>query len=431
MLVSELSASLTIPPEFSKLNALDEDDTALELQRWKQGVAAKLDELRKMIQDASELSMDDRADAISSTVAFSFEKKPWVTSHAHDIAVAILGRFEPDVQLLRHILLRNVKPVFSHNLHPHINPESGRKLSRPAGGQMATSDYYEDQTWKQNLAAGYIVEYVVQHLKAEDYETIWPLLIPPLMTILDDYQVPYKLHSVIILRQMLQNLSASLLRRTGLDVLLTQSLTTCLGQLDSPESPTLVKEVVLVWLQLTLMTTDEGSIQRFDSLCALLGDRIIGSVWFYGSQYPDVILATLDILPDIIRALGIGSARFLKALMHQLLHPLLTKDAPSLRLAQLQARSLNVVIVVIQECAPRMASWKIKILDAVCRCWVSIKEVDSIGLYEDSPEREEVKTRLRGVCKELARTCPTLLENEYKKILTLDEQMFGELLAGL
>lgn len=63
---------------------------------------------------------------------------------------------------------------------------------------------------------------------------------------------------------------------------------------------------------LALMTTEEGSSERFDALSTLLGDNIIGAVWYYASDNVDVVLASIEVLPPVVTALGIGTVRFLK-----------------------------------------------------------------------------------------------------------------------
>lgn len=55
-----------------------------------------------------------------------------------------------------------------------------------------------------------------------------------------------------------------------------------------------------------------GSRQQFNQLCEILGDGVIGSVWMYGSSEPDTIEASLETLPVLIEALGVGIARYLK-----------------------------------------------------------------------------------------------------------------------
>lgn len=65
-------------------------------------------------------------------------------------------------------------------------------------------------------------------------------------------------------------------------------------------------------VKLTELTTAPGSAQRFDQLCAAMGDGIVGSVWFYSTSEPDALQASLDTLPIILKALGVGAARYLK-----------------------------------------------------------------------------------------------------------------------
>ncbi len=59
-------------------------------------------------------------------------------------------------------------------------------------------------------------------------------------------------------------------------------------------------------------TTQPGSEERFIQLCALLGDGMMGSVWMYGSEDADAVEASVDVLPILVHALGIGATRYLK-----------------------------------------------------------------------------------------------------------------------
>lgn len=56
---------------------------------------------------------------------------------------------------------------------------------------------------------------------------------------------------------------------------------------------------------------DKGK-QQFDQLASILGDGIIGNVWLYASRDVSAIRASIDVLPIIVEALGIGSVRYLK-----------------------------------------------------------------------------------------------------------------------
>jgi hypothetical protein len=59
-------------------------------------------------------------------------------------------------------------------------------------------------------------------------------------------------------------------------------------------------------------TTEYGSEQRFSQLSTLLGEGLIGSVWMYSSEDADTIEASSDVLPIVVRALGVGATRYLK-----------------------------------------------------------------------------------------------------------------------
>jgi hypothetical protein len=91
-----------------------------------------------------------------------------------------------------------------------------------------------------------------------------------------------------------------------------QSLSRSLTVLQSPETPVLLPAGISTSLSLIQLVTTVGSADRFDQLCALLGDGIIGSIWPYSSDRLDALLASIDSLPLVVDALGVGCARYLK-----------------------------------------------------------------------------------------------------------------------
>lgn len=51
-------------------------------------------------------------------------------------------------------------------------------------------------------------------------ESLWPLLVPPLLTLVDDYEPSFKLRGILIMTDMLGRVDPITLKRTGLDSLL-------------------------------------------------------------------------------------------------------------------------------------------------------------------------------------------------------------------
>jgi len=57
-------------------------------------------------------------------------------------------------------------------------------------------------------------------VQASTYESIWHLLLPPVMTFLDDFEASYKLRGVRLVSDLLARVPPDLLKRTGVDGLL-------------------------------------------------------------------------------------------------------------------------------------------------------------------------------------------------------------------
>ncbi|KAK0502216.1 hypothetical protein EDD18DRAFT_1458461, partial [Armillaria luteobubalina] len=401
-----LLSSFWIPQEFSRHEKLDDAEVVRKLERWKNDASQVLLELKTLLNQHDEnISLEDQADVVASVVPFDGED-PWVAPDAREISIDILRGFpEPDVHLLKRILMHDVKPLFLSTPHPSLNLSTRRKLPRLAGGPMASQDYFEEQTWKEHPMTASLVLFVIKNIRSEDYEDLWHPVIPSVMSLLDDYEARYKIKGVRIVSEMLHIVPKMLLKRTGVDGLLLVSLNKCLGHLKDPESPELLRVAISATLSLILLTTEHGTAQRFDQLCALLGDGIIGTVWTYASDSFEVILATVEALPPLMKALDIGIARYLKALIPQLVHPLYPNSVRPTPIV-LQKHSLIALVTVINECSPRIGGWKGTILDGVGRCWVALQDVDP----SRNDDGEELKELLRRTCRELANACPSVVQ---------------------
>ncbi|KAJ3010846.1 hypothetical protein NUW54_g2351 [Trametes sanguinea] len=247
------------------------------------------------------------------------------------------------------------------------------------------------------------------------------------MTYLDDHQALYKLHGVHLVLDLLQHASADLLRRTGVGVLLSTSLRTCLTFLHDPETPALIRASVSAYLRLVQLTTTEGSAARFDQLCGLLGDSIIGNIWVYAYREPAVIEASVDCLPAVVDLLDIGTSRYLKALIPQLIFPLAPapENGASIGYKLSSACALSVVIRV---CASRIHKWRGTILEGVLKCWVELADA------EDHDERVvKLREQLWGICTELVTACrisaPQIIA-ELRSVQCLDSSLFKPILSS-
>lgn len=59
----------------------------------------------------------------------------------------------------------------------------------------------------------------MSRLQTQEIENLWPLLLPPLLAYLDDYDVGNKLIGTTILSALLRKVDSSLLKRTGVGLI--------------------------------------------------------------------------------------------------------------------------------------------------------------------------------------------------------------------
>jgi hypothetical protein len=246
------------------------------------------------------------------------------------------------------------------------------------------------------------------------------------MTLLDDYDAGYKLQGIQVVAEMLKHVPVELLKRTGVDELLFSSLKTTLNFLNNSRTPTIIRTSVPTLVSLINLVSptsysapkNEKGKQRFDQLSSILGDGIIGCVWMYASRDLPAIKASIDVLPLVVEALGIGSVRYLKAMVHQLVHPILPHppgvDLPSSSQSigdELKLSCLRGLTTIIRVCQPRVIFWKGTISDAAARCWVH--ELEKQG-------SDEIRVGVRQVFAELRRSCPSIVDDEFRLLQEAD-----------
>ncbi|KAG2345054.1 hypothetical protein BDR05DRAFT_931074 [Suillus weaverae] len=458
--LSNLLAALVIPQEFSRFDKLTDEQILAQLIRWKNGVSTSLTSLRDLLatrHGIQSLPVDKQADIAASVAAFDGPGE-WIADDASSLAHSILDPLtEPHIPplVLTRILTHHLKPAFSANPHPRLNLETGRKLHRPADMQ----DAYEGQVWKTRIGTGNVLGWCLRNIEVSTYESVWHLILPPVMTYLDDFEASYKLRGVQLVSDLLSRVPPELLKRTGVDGLLFTSLSGAFNHLRDPFTPDLIRAAVPTTLHLIDLTSPpspappppasgfpsqgrtmvkSGSscvnpVTRYEHLSTLLGSCLIGTVFLYAYADPEAILAATDMLPLVLAHIGIGAARWLKALIPQLTHTLLPPAVPSLTQPldvdlRLKVSSLRALCTCIETCAPRVYLWKCNIIDAIGRAWAGAMDSEYEGA---SSLASEYKTLLQMTCVKLAEACPSIIQEEYQQLITFDSALFNGLVAGV
>jgi hypothetical protein len=135
------------------------------------------------------------------------------------------------------ILQDYVKPAFvkrPHNSHPvhhnkpkeNINSPFFEHRKKQAEMDDITCNYYEGE-WKQRPEVVYLLEFVVLELEHID-QTHLGLLLPPLMTLVEDVEVRHRVLGARLIRRVVQVVDVTEFRRAGLVELFISKLDKCL-----------------------------------------------------------------------------------------------------------------------------------------------------------------------------------------------------------
>ncbi|KAJ2923976.1 hypothetical protein H1R20_g13118, partial [Candolleomyces eurysporus] len=253
--LSTLLESLSLPSEFSKYDELSPEKAILDA--WASKAAQVLSEVKGLLREVKgkDIELVGLGSIVARVAPFVYDpaslneadtptvyeeernvlrhESPWITRDSKQLSKEILDALhvQRNERLVKHVLESVVKPVFrASNPHPHINPSTGRSLpesriSRPpqqGGFASVTQDFFESegQRWKTSPGLSAVLYWCVDNTTSSMYDDVWHLVIPPLMTLLDDYQTRYKLSGLFIAQRMLQDVPATLLSKTGIHGLL-------------------------------------------------------------------------------------------------------------------------------------------------------------------------------------------------------------------
>lgn len=145
----------------------------------------------------------------------------------------------------------------------------------------------------------------------------WPLLIPPLLALIDDTSIKYKIKGCNLLAIFLQRCPSLLLERTGLGEIFENTVTPCLLSLPSlteeTESLEMLKVAYPALRSLALVRFPDGQRQaaKVKALDKILRDGVLKG---YAQAGEHVRIGTLLVneVTVLVRELGIESVKHLK-----------------------------------------------------------------------------------------------------------------------
>ncbi|KAL4769036.1 hypothetical protein BDW60DRAFT_219210 [Aspergillus nidulans var. acristatus] len=378
---------------------------------------------------------------VIALASFSSDADAWNTHEAFTASIAMLRDFVEASSFwltIESILKSRVRPIFAKAKNPAIT-ESGRKNFHPIPLPRFDSSILDPETkpWKmQDAYITTVFAWIVNQYKATDINTLeahFPLLVPPILALIDDSSHFYKRLGCILLSQFLVPIRESksdILRRTNLSSVfedairpLFHSLPTITPEDDSiqllSEAYPALRSLVQTSYRLSPVTnrstpsarqlTDEENF--ISTTTKTLRDHLVPSFHHISStnpttssgstfaSFPHPRLSTflLDQIAITCADIGIHTTKYLQEIIpliySTLSNPFGTAHPPLLLSA------LSATRAVILNAHPRLWRWRGEMLGAICSCWIHIFEEEGESKRVDGKKADELgklKKQLQG-----------------------------------
>ncbi|QSZ28728.1 hypothetical protein DSL72_003230 [Monilinia vaccinii-corymbosi] len=214
-----------------KVFSLDETDDEEEL-----GKAHKIKQYRgkytlgilsisNLLEISSNPSPPPKDSTILSLLPFTATTNPWAASQSQQIATAILEKYSVYIHssgfLVTYLLQSFIRPIFSKTPPPRSVTASSRKAA-PSSAPPRHFDIRESspsrQPWRSSIPYTIpVLQWIIEHISPDILRTqAFPLLIPPLLTLLDSSSNSIRVHTLRVIPILFSKMGDKLLLQTGL-----------------------------------------------------------------------------------------------------------------------------------------------------------------------------------------------------------------------
>ncbi|KAL4931945.1 tRNA adenylyltransferase [Aspergillus undulatus] len=384
---------------------------------------------------------ENQEKVILALASFTSATDPWTTDEAYEDSNAVLKAFSRNTEpssfwwTIEAILKTRVRPLFAKTRNPAIT-EFGRKNFHPVPLPRFDLSILDPETkpWKNSDAyITTVFSWIISQYNPTDIEHLEahvPLLIPPILALIDDDGISYKRRGCTLLSQFLGPIRKSkseILRRTNLVSVFEDAIRPCFHSLPTitPEDdsiqllsaayPALRSLLQTSYRQLQVTDSRSSANQQKDkdtfitTTTQTLRGHLIPSFHHISStdptsassfaSFPHTRLSTflLNQIAITCTDLRIHTTKYLQDIIplvySTLSNPFGTAHPPLLLAALSAARA------VILNAYPRIWRWRGEILGAVCSCWlhVTVDEVDSLSVGSRATQLNKLKKELQGV----------------------------------
>ncbi|EAW14518.1 Tti2 family protein [Aspergillus clavatus NRRL 1] len=362
-------------------------------------------------------------DVIVALASHASDQDPWTTQQSYAASRTVLEGFVARVRaesdnsfwsLIERLLTERIKPLFAKTKNPAIT-EAGRKNFHPVPLPRFDASIIDPETkpWKiQSVYATTLLSWVIAQYQSKDrshLEAHFPLLVPPVLALIDDDSIAYKTRGCILLSQILSPIRESrsdILQRTNLASVFEDAVRPCLLCLPSitPEDDAIKLLNVAYPALLSLLQTNylnaspSGMLKPsaahkdayISGVTKTLRENIIPSFHHISSTnrtssssfasfpYPRLSTLLVNQMCPLLFELGIHTTKYLQEIIPLLYSTLSNPFGPAH--PPLLVAAVAAARAVILNAHPRLWRWRGEILGAVCSCWLhAAEEEDEIA----------------------------------------------------
>lgn len=303
--------------------------------------------------------------------------------------------------LTSHFLRDVVRPLFKATpSNPSLTP-AGRQRAVPlVQTPELISEEEANRPWKRDPLALALLQWAVNALTPTSVELHWPLLIPPILALIDDLDIKYKIFGCNLLRTLLLCTPTPLLKRTGLTGVFEEALTPLLSHLPTlttaADSVRLLDAVYPCLIQLARtrwsVTSRADDAPAWDAKVKMTTKYVRHGVLHgmaMAGEYPPVATCLLTHLTTLLGEERIDSVRHLKEVVPMLSGVL--SEPFALSNVPLCLTGVRALHAVITNGWPRMEGWRGEILKGLSLLWIRIEEEG-----KDKEGVEDLRIKMRA-----------------------------------
>ena len=219
--------------------------------------------------------------ALAAWIEEPYARDPWCVAPLPSRAEELLDTLTLSLEQVSYILSAYVRPLFQPT--PRVRAETGRAAPENHGahpawdaGEPAWASTEPRADGHVPLGCHNVLAWLVSHIRARHgaaWETLWPQLIPPVMSWLDTPSTLAKVRGACVARRLVQCVPAPLLQRTGVGAMLDDTLAHTLPAMADAAGGRMVLASV-VHARLALVAA-RPSAERYAMLCTLFSQSVL------------------------------------------------------------------------------------------------------------------------------------------------------------